>query len=61
MQDSAKMADGWATALFVLGMPTAREVAEQQALAVYFIQRDGDALVASHSTAFEPYLTGDDA
>ena len=61
VHESAMMADGWATALVIMGMPAAMEVAEQQALAVYFIQRDGDTFVASHSTAFEPFLTGDDA
>ena len=61
VHDSAMVADGWATALVVLGMPAALEVAEQQALAVYFIQRDGDAFVASHSSAFESYLEDQDA
>ena len=61
VHDSAMLADGWATALVILGMPAAREVAEQQALAVYFIQRDGEEFVASHSSAFESYLEGEDA
>ena len=61
VHESAMMADGWATALVVLGMPEALKVAEQQSLAVYFIQRDGDEFVASHSAAFEPYLAEDGA
>ena len=61
VHESAMVADGWATALVILGMPAAREVAEQQSLAVYFIQRDGEDFIASHSSAFEPYLEGEDA
>ena len=34
VHESAMVADGWATALVILGMPAAREVAEQRALAV---------------------------
>jgi thiamine biosynthesis lipoprotein len=61
VHESAMVSDGWATALVILGMPAAREVAEQQSLAVYFIQRDGEDFIASHSSAFEPYLEGEDA
>jgi len=61
IHESTMYADAWATALIVLGMPAAREVAEQQGLAVYFIQRDGDDYAASHSSAFAPYLQDEDA
>jgi thiamine biosynthesis lipoprotein len=53
---SAMMADGWATALAVLGSVRAMEVAQEQGLAVYFIRRDGDGFPSSHSEAFEKYL-----
>ena len=61
VHESAMVADGWATALVILGMPAALEVAEKQALAVYFIQRDGEDFIASHSSAFETYLEVEDA
>ena len=53
---SAMMADGWATALAVLGSVRAMEVAQEQGLAVYFIRRDGDDFPSSHSEAFAKYL-----
>lgn len=56
--DTAMAADAWATALEVLGADDAMRVANAQALAVYFIRRQGDDFVASHSAAFAPYLEG---
>jgi thiamine biosynthesis lipoprotein len=53
---SAMMADAWATALTVLGPDEALAVAQEQGLAVYFIQRDGEEFVHSHSAAFQQYL-----
>ncbi len=56
VHDSAMLADGWATALTVLGPSRALEVAQEQGLAVYFIQRDEDEYLSSYTGAFEPYL-----
>ena len=53
---SAMIADGWATALVVLGYEDAMAVAQEQGLAVYFIRRQGEAFSDSHTPAFEPYL-----
>jgi thiamine biosynthesis lipoprotein len=53
---SAMLADAWATALTVLGAEAARVVAQQQGLAVYFIQRDGESLRYSHTAEFSPFL-----
>ncbi len=53
---SAMIADGWATALAVLGSVRAMEVAREQALAVYFIRREGEGFSSSHSDAFAKYL-----
>ncbi len=53
---SAMLADAWATALTVLGAQAAMAVAREQELAVYFIQRNGDALQYSHTAEFSPYL-----
>lgn len=53
---SAMMADGWATALIVLGASEAMEVALEQGLAVYFMRRQGQEFHGSNSEAFEPYL-----
>ncbi|MBN7798397.1 FAD:protein FMN transferase [Parahaliea mediterranea] len=58
--DTAMVADAWATALEVLGAEDAMRVANAQALAVYFIRRQGDDFVASHSASFAPYLEGPD-
>jgi len=56
IHDSAMLADGWATALTVLGVMDAMEVALEQDLAVYFIRRHEDGFTTSSSEAFEPYL-----
>ncbi|MEE4146973.1 MAG: FAD:protein FMN transferase [Halieaceae bacterium] len=57
---SAMVADGWATALVVLGYEDAMAVAQKQGLAVYFIRRDGEAFNASHTPAFSRYLENPD-
>lgn len=59
--ESAMAADAWATALIVLGAGAADEVARQHQLAVYFIRREGERFVASHTPAFGPYLEAGDA
>ncbi len=56
VHSSAMVADAWATALIVLGPQQALEVAQAHDLAVYFIQRDGDGFVHSHTGAFARYL-----
>lgn len=56
IHDSAMLADGWATALTVLGANRALEVAQEQGLAVYFIQRNEDDYQSVYTKAFEPYL-----
>ncbi|MCB1700059.1 MAG: FAD:protein FMN transferase [Halioglobus sp.] len=53
---SAMIADGWATALVVLGYEEAKAVALEQGLAVYFIRRQGEEFIDNHTPAFEPYL-----
>ncbi len=53
---SAMVADAWATALTVMGPQRAAAVAKEQDLAVYFIRRDGDGFVPSHTAAFGRYL-----
>jgi thiamine biosynthesis lipoprotein len=53
---SAMIADGWATALVVLGYEDAMAVAQEQGLAVYFIRREGEAYHGSHTPAFGSYL-----
>ncbi|MFV0277047.1 MAG: FAD:protein FMN transferase [Parahaliea sp.] len=58
---STMEADGWATALEVLGGDDAMRVASARGLAVYFIRRQGDDFVASHTAAFTPYLESESA
>ena len=53
---SAMLADAWATALTVLGARQALAVAQTQALAVYFIRREGQGFVHSHTEHILPYL-----
>jgi len=53
---SCMVADGWATALIVLGYEEAMAVAQEQGLAVYFIRRDGETLTDSYTSEFLPYL-----
>lgn len=49
-------ADGWATALTVLGAGEALALAEARGLAVYLLRRDGERIVPLYSSAFEPWL-----
>lgn len=56
LADTCMDADAWATALVVLGADAALELAEVRGLAVYLLQRQGEALVARHSSAFAPWL-----
>lgn len=56
--DTAMNADAWATALLVLGPEQGPLLAEREALAVLFIQRQaGNVLVERSSTAFASYLS----
>ena len=49
---NAMTADGWATALMVLGVEKGLAVAEQQKLAVLFISRTSDSFTDRATTAF---------
>ncbi|MHA7815205.1 MAG: FAD:protein FMN transferase [Pseudohaliea sp.] len=55
---SCMVADGWATALAVLGREAALEVADEAGLAVYLLAREGDGFKEYSSPAFAPYLAG---
>lgn len=48
-------ADGWATALNVLGPEQALQTAEREGLAVYLLVRDGDGFTGIMSTALQTY------
>ncbi len=52
--DSAMMADGWATALMVLGPEEGMKVARQLGLACFFVVRDGEEF----STRASPEFSG---
>ncbi|HEY7776697.1 MAG TPA: FAD:protein FMN transferase [Kineobactrum sp.] len=54
--DDCASADAWATALTVMGADAALALAEQRQLAVYLMRRSGDGIVATHSSAFQPWL-----
>lgn len=54
--DTCAEADGWATALNVMGAEKALALAEQEQLAVFLLVREGKGFKAVHSTAFKPYL-----
>lgn len=51
---STALADGWATALMVLGEERGHEVAERLGLAAYFLYRDGDGFAHRATTGFAP-------
>lgn len=53
---TALEADAWDTGLMVLGPQKAREVVEQQKLAVYMIVREGDKFVSWMSPQFAAFL-----
>ncbi len=57
IEDNTMDADAWATALIVLGGEKAHLLAEEKDLAVYFIRSTVDGFVATHTSAFEPYLS----
>lgn len=56
IDNSAALADAWATALIVMGYEEGMAVALEQGLAVYFIQRRGDTLHSSHTPGFARFL-----
>jgi thiamine biosynthesis lipoprotein len=56
VHSSAMLADAWATSLSVLGPDEGMEVAQQAGLAVYFISRQANGFVASHTPGFAPLL-----
>jgi len=51
--DSAMMADGWATALMVLGPEEGMKIADQLGLASFFIVRDSNGFITSSSREFD--------
>lgn len=53
--DTAAEADGWATAINVLGPEKGMEVANREKLAVYMIVKEDEGFSDRYSTAFEPY------
>lgn len=54
--ETALEADGWDTALMVMGTEKALEFAEQNHLAVYLMTKTDKGFIAQYSTAFSPYL-----
>ncbi len=56
---STAIADAWATALIVLGYEAARQLADEQQLAVYFVRRDGDVLGVEWTDNMANYLLAD--
>lgn len=52
---TAAEADGWATAINVLGPDKGMEVANREKLAVYMIVKEKDGFSGRYSTAFETY------
>ena len=55
--DSAMLADGWATALGVLGVEAGHVLAQQRGLAARFLWREGDLLHERMTDAFQADLT----
>ncbi len=55
LADSAAAADGWATALNVLGLDAGLQLAEREGLAAFFIVREGESFVSRESSAYTAY------
>ncbi|MDH5559269.1 MAG: FAD:protein FMN transferase [Deltaproteobacteria bacterium] len=53
---STMIADGWATALMVLGPEKGYEIALREKLAAYFIYREKDGFVEKYTPDFEKYF-----
>jgi thiamine biosynthesis lipoprotein len=60
VHDSAMLADGWATALTVLGGERAMALAQTSGLAVYFIRRTPAGFEHSYTDAFAAFVETDD-
>ena len=58
LHDSTAMADGWATAMMVLGEEQGMKIAKQENIAVFMLVRDGDTFKTLTSPAWE-ILTGE--
>lgn len=54
--ESAMLADGYATALMIMGSQQALSFANQRALPVYLLVKDGDEVRALYSDAFRRYI-----
>lgn len=52
LSEKAVNADGWATALMVLGEVEGFKLAEEKGLAAYFLYKKGDGFVSEETTAF---------
>lgn len=51
-------ADGYATAIMVLGPDRGMAFAERHGLAVYMLLREGDDVIPRYNESFRPYLAG---
>lgn len=58
---TAQDADGFATAIAVLGPEEGMALAGERGLAVYMLLRDGDGIVERYNDRFAPYLGGNTA
>lgn len=56
IHQSSMLADGFATAITVLGSKAGLEFAQQQQLAVFLLVKDGDDFVEYYTPEFAPYL-----
>ena len=54
--DSCAEADGWATALIVLGKEKGMEIAHRERLAIYFVWAEGKTLRRYATDLFKPFL-----
>ena len=58
LSERCSTADAWATALSVLGSEAGMRIAEQQGLAVLFLDRTGDGIEERYSSSFQAILAG---
>ena len=56
MHPSAMLADGFATAIMVLGPERGMALAEREQLAVYLLVKAEDGFEARYTDSFKPFL-----
>ncbi|MBE8167232.1 MAG: FAD:protein FMN transferase [Shewanella sp.] len=57
LHDDCMVADGYATAMMVMGTEDALKLAKKQQLAIMLVEKQGDGFKVIYSDAFKPFVT----